>query len=110
MNNQVTILSPEQMALKIEKYMKENTDEINVMIDKKIKASINRAIKDAFQTTDRYGRQGGIAEESIKKIITAEIEKATSAIVVDQDELVEQINRKLQKKLSNVSVKVNVSL
>lgn len=110
MNNQVTILSPEQMALKIEKYMKENTDEINVMIDKKIKASINRAIKDAFQITDRYGRQGGIAEESIKKIITAEIEKATSAIVVDQDELVEQINRKLQKKLSNVSVKVNVSL
>lgn len=35
MNNQVTILSPEQMAMRIEKYMKLHADEIDVMIDKK---------------------------------------------------------------------------
>ncbi|MBS9399977.1 hypothetical protein [Pediococcus acidilactici] len=110
MNEQVTILSPEQMAVRIEKYMKDNADEIDVMINKKIKASINRAIKDAFQTADGYGRTDGTAEQAIKKTITAEIEKATSSIVIDQGELVEQINRKLQKKLSSVSVKVNVSM
>lgn len=109
MNNQVTVLSPEQMAVRIENYMKDNAVEISEMIDKKIKASINRAIREAFQTAD-YSRKDGDAEVAIKRAINAEIARATSAITIDQGELVDQINQKLQKKISNVSVKVNVSL
>lgn len=109
MNNQVTILSPEQMATRIEKYMKLHADEIDVMIDKKIETSIKRAINDSFKRESEYSA-AGTAEKEIKKAVNAQIKKLTNSIEVDQDELMGKINDKIQKKIDRVSVKLNVSL
>ena len=107
MNEKVMILSPEQMAVRIEKFMKLHADEIDVLIDRKIATSVKRAINDSFKPKSDYSTEG-MAEKEIRKAVNANLKRVTSCIDVDQAELTKKINEKIQKKINKVSVKVSL--
>lgn len=99
-NEYKVVVSQEKVDERIDKVIEESMEEYLAMIDKKIKSKVKNAINDAFNS------YRGVGTKAIEQKIDGVVINRINEIEIDENEIKELAQKKLNRLLKNVSVNV----
>lgn len=94
------VLTQEQLDKRFKDYMAKHQAEIDELIDRRINTAVKSAITDAFSTYN------GTARESVKQVIQGRIKKLSAGITIDDEDLLQRLNKKVATQVNKASVSI----
>lgn len=99
------IISKDMVQERIDNYIKENTDEIIALIDKKIEVKVKEAIREVFSYQSRWEKTP--ASKVIDNRIAAEITIQAESVEIDKDWIQQQVEKKVKTTVKNLRVVID---
>lgn len=105
LENWHSIINPDIVDEQITKYVEDNYDDIIALIDKKIDIQVKKAINSELNSPYRGGTQATKAiNGKIQNIIQARVDD----VQVNEDELVELINKRIRSLIRKATLSIDL--